>query len=80
MQGQGTNLIDTSKSRVLDEWPAEPFMREPTHLEQVIDRLARTADLTIRQEELRTNPIEFANAHRDSDLHFLLARKLTKLD
>lgn len=73
-------LLTRSQCAALDEWRLERLEREPTHIEQVIDRLARRADLNKPQEKLcNLNPVEFANSFRDADLHFLLAPKLAKL-
>lgn len=73
-------LLTRPQCAALDEWHLERLEREPTHIEQVIDRLARGADLNMPQEKLwNLNPVEFANSFRDADLHFLLAPKLAKL-
>lgn len=73
-------LFNRSQSAALDKWRLDQLNRELTHVEQVIDHLARHADLNKSQEKLcNLNPVEFANSFRDADLHFLLASKLTKL-
>lgn len=73
-------LFNRSQCAALDVWRLDQLNRELTHVEQVIDHLARHADLNKSQEKLcNLNPVEFANSFRDADLHFLLASKLTKL-
>lgn len=76
----GNKLLSKPRAAALCEWRLDQLEREPNHLECVIDTLARQADLASPQPKLMNlNPIEFANSFRDDELHFLLARKLTKL-
>lgn len=64
----------------LNDWQSAQVIRNPHHLELIIDALAGKADLSVRSEKLGDmNPLEFACSFRDNELHFLLARKLAKL-
>lgn len=75
-----SQLLSKPMHLARSEWQLEHIVRNPTHLEMLIDKLAGKADLLIRSEKLMgMNPIEFANSFRDDELHFLLARKLVKL-
>ena len=74
-------LLNKPQNAALDEGYATQLIRDCNHLESVIVSLAQIADLNVCQPALMgMNPIQFANSFRDSDLHFLLAPKLTKIE